>query len=186
MATQDYYQKYMNEIVGGMMPNLNRQKKGMYDFMLSQGLRTGQPAAQIAQGMRPYADAAGDAAAKAGVTATKMAADQKRFDVGQANWEKKFAQGQSNWQAAFDQRNDDQDLANMMAMFSHTGWTPELLDAMGYSGLDKARMLKMNRQIGDIGFKQPDSFGSDGTGSNNLRLGRNHPLRQNTPGMFYG
>lgn len=144
MAT-DYYQNYLQDIVGGMMPEMQKQKKGMYDYLLSNALRTGQSAASVAQGMRPYAEAAGSAAADAGVTAKKMALDQERFDIQQANWEKQFKQGQANWEAAMKESQDQQDLANMMNMFSQTGWTPGLLDKLGYGDLNRRTLDMFNR-----------------------------------------
>lgn len=186
MAAQDYYQQYLQQVVGGMMPNINRQKKGMYDYMLQQGLRTGVPAARIAEGMRPYAEAAGDAAAKSSGLATQMAQKQKQFDVQQENWRRQFEQGQKNWEAQMAARQEQQDLANMLAMFEYTGWTPELLDAMGYSGLDKARMLQAQRQVGDLGFRSPSTtMGYSGGSGATYSVGYNHPLARSKAGMLY-
>jgi hypothetical protein len=183
MAT-DYYQNYLQDIVGGMMPEMQKQKKGMYDYLLSNALRTGQSAASVAQGMRPYAEAAGSAAADAGVTAKKMALDQERFDIQQANWEKQFEQGQANWEASMKESQEQQDLANMMSMFEHTGWTPELLDALGYSGLDKARLLNQQGPSGGSVMGSGGGIRIPGTGGD-VTVGRNHPLARNKTGMLY-
>lgn len=144
MAT-DYYQNYLQDIVGGMMPEMQKQKKGMYDYLLSNALRTGQSAASVAQGMRPYAEAAGDAAAEAGVSARKMAQQQEQFDIGQANWEKKFNVMQDQFNQKMDFQRKQQDLVNMMNMFSQTGWTPGLLDKLGYGDLDRRTLDMFNR-----------------------------------------
>jgi hypothetical protein len=161
--TTDYYQKYMSDIVGTMQPSLRTQKKGMYDFLLSNSLRTGQSAQAVAEGMRPYAQAAGDAAAKAGITATKMAQQQEQFDVQQANWEKSFDQGQANWEKAMEVQRSQQNTANMISMFKSTGWTQELLDAMGYDE-GSAGGTQFNRMLDDLGFSQPEGVGDDSGG----------------------
>lgn len=158
MATTDYYQQYLSDIVGGMMPNIQTQKKGMYDFLLSNALRTGQSAQSVQEGMRPYAESAGQAAAEAGVDAAHMAQKQEQFDVQQENWQKQFDQAQANWQQQMQFQQEQQDMANMMSMFEYTGWTPELLDAMGYSGRD----VDMWDQ-----FQQPGGGGPGGGGSQN-------------------
>ena len=147
MATAtDYYQNYLQDIVGGMMPNIRKQQRGMYDYLLGQGLRTGQPAAQIAQGMRPYAEAAGDAAAQAGVSARKMAQQQEQFDIQQANWERQFTESQRRWQEEMAQHEAEQKTANLMAMAGATGWTPQLLEALGYSDLDRRKFEMWNQR----------------------------------------
>jgi hypothetical protein len=162
MAETDYYQKYMSDIVGGMMPNINVQKKGMYDFLLSNSLRTGQSAASVAEGMRPYAEAAGEAAAGAGVQASKMAQQQEQFNTQQANWQKSFDQGQENWEKQMAFQKEQQSMANMISMFEHTGWTPELMDAMGYDK-DSGGGAAFERMLDDLGFTGPDMGGGGGS-----------------------
>jgi hypothetical protein len=160
MAEQDYYQKYIGEIVGGMMPNINVQKKGMYDFMQAQSLRTGQPTSGIAEAMRPFADAAGEGAARAGVQATQMAQKQEQFDTQQANWQKSFDQGQKNWEESMAFQKEQQSMANMVKMFEHTGWTEELMNAMGYDK-DSGGGVQFQRMLDDLGFKNPEGTGED-------------------------
>jgi hypothetical protein len=168
MPNEDYYQKYIGEIVGGMMPNINVQKKGMYDFMQAQSLRTGQPTAGIAEAMRPYADAAGEGAARAGVQAANMAQRQEQFDTQQANWQKSFDQGQQNWEESMAFQKEQQSMANMVAMFEHTGWTPELMDAMGYDK-ESGGGFGFQRMLDDLGFTGPG--GAEG-GSKTSQPGR--------------
>jgi hypothetical protein len=156
MADNDYYQKYISEIVGGMMPNLRTQQKGMYDFTMANALRTGQSARAVDESMGAYASAAGDAAAKAGTQASQMAQRQEQFDVGQENWEKSFSQGQKNWEEQMRVQTEQQNLSNMISMFEATGWTQELLDAMGYDK-DSAGGAAFNRLLDDLGFTGPDA-----------------------------
>jgi hypothetical protein len=160
----DYYQKYISEIVGGMMPSLQTQKKGMYDFTMATALRTGQPASNVAEGMRPYADAAGEAAAGASTQAASMAQRQEQFDVGQENWEKSFSQGQENWEASMKLQKEQQNTANMISMFNATGWTQELLDAMGYDA-GSAGGRGFQRMLDDLGFANPPGTGGSNTSS---------------------
>jgi hypothetical protein len=168
MADNDYYQKYISEIVGGMMPSLRNQQKGMYDFTMANALRTGQSARAVDESMGAYATAAGDAAAKAGTTAAQMAADQERFDVGQENWEKSFTQGQANWEKSMAVQQEQQNLSNMISMFEATGWTQELLDAMGYDK-DSAGGAAFNRMLDDLGFSGPQ--GQEKGGGSQQTLG---------------
>ena len=155
MADNNYQQQYLQEIVGGFMPELNKQKKGMYDYLLQNSLRTGQSATAVAEGLRPYAEASGQAAAEAGVQASQMAKQQEQFDTQQANWQASFDQGQRNWEQEMAARDERQDTANMMAMFQSTGWTPELLEAMGYSD-SEAGSSQFNRLLEQLGFNQPE------------------------------
>jgi hypothetical protein len=156
MADTDYYQKYISEIVGGMMPSLKSQQKGMYDFTMANALRTGQSARAVDESMGAYATAAGDAAAKAGTTAAQMSQRQEQFDIGQENWEKSFSQGQKNWEESMRVQQEQQNLSNMVSMFEATGWTQELLDAMGYDK-DSAGGAAFNRMLDDLGFSGPQA-----------------------------
>jgi hypothetical protein len=171
MAIEDYQQKFQRDIVGTMMPNLNRQKKGMYDFLLQNALRTGQSATAAAEGLRPYAEASGQAAAQAGITATAMAQKQEQFDVGQANWQKSFDQGQANWEKSFAFQQQQQNTSNMISMFQQTGWTQDLLDSMGFDK-DSAGGSKFQSMLDDLGFNQPEGVGDDGADN---RPGRQVP-----------
>jgi hypothetical protein len=183
MAESDYYQQYISEIVGGMMPSLRNQQKGMYDFTMANALRTGQSARAVDESMGAYATAAGDAAAKAGTTAAQMSQRQEQFDVGQENWEKSFTQGQENWEASMKVRTDQQNTQNMISMFNQTGWTQELLDAMGYDK-DSAGGASFNRMLDDLGFSNPDQPGGGG-GGDQQQLGAWNNWGGQT-GLIYG
>lgn len=150
-------QTYMDNIIQGMMPNINKQKKGIRDFMLQNALRTGQSMQDVSRAMTPYAEATGEAAARAGVQAERMGQQQEQFDVQQDNWLKQFQTGKEQWEKAFEQREEQQDIANMIAMFPQTGFTPQLMEALGYSGLDRSGMRTLGRQLGDIGFQNPQT-----------------------------
>ncbi len=186
MAT-DYYQQNLQDIVGGMMPNINKQKKGMHDFLLANALRTGQSAASVAQGMRPFAEASGDAAAKAGIQAKRMATQQEQFDTQQANWQKSFDQGQANWQKAFAQRDEQQNFANMMAAYQETGAiTPEMLDAFGYGDASRGGQRGVNRQLDILGIGGGGQDGQGGTfGSGNAFKG-SHQFYTNKAASQFG
>jgi hypothetical protein len=161
MAETDYYQQYISDIVGGLMPSLKTQQKGMYDFTMANSLRTGQTARAVNESMSAYADAAGEAAAGAASTAAQMAQRQEQFDVGQENWEKSFAQGQENWEESMRVQQEQQRTANMISMFESTGWTQELMDAMGYSPDSGTGSAAFNRMLDDLGFNNPEGTGDD-------------------------
>jgi hypothetical protein len=130
----DYQQQFQDSIVGTMMPNLNRQKKGMYDFLLQNALRTGQSATAVAEGLRPYAEASGQAAAEAGVAATGMARRAEEFDTQQANW----------------LRNQ---FANAISQLGIGGaMTPEMMDAFGYSDMSRSQQREIQRQMEMLGI----------------------------------
>jgi hypothetical protein len=142
----DYQQQFQDSIVGTMMPNLNRQKKGMYDFLLQNALRTGQSATAVAEGLRPYAEASGQAAAEAGVAA-------EEFDTQQANWLRNFEQQQENWQRTFDQREQQQQFANAISQLGIGGaMTPEMMDAFGYSDMSRSQQREIQRQMEMLGI----------------------------------
>jgi hypothetical protein len=112
--------------------------------------------------MSAYADAAGEAAAGAATTAAQMAQRQEQFDIGQENWEKSFTQGQENWEESMAFQREQQRTANMIKMFENTGWTQELMDAMGYSPDSGTGSAAFNRMLDDLGFSQPDSQDGEG------------------------
>jgi hypothetical protein len=143
--------------------------------------------AQVATAMRPFADAAGDAAAKAGVQASQMAQKQEQFDTQQQAWEKNFNQGQENWKATFDQRNKDQEMQNMMNVFQATGkFTPEMLDAFGYGDMSFGDQRKMQQQMSLAGLGGSGSTGGGNTfGSGNPYPGQ-HQFYRNKAGSQFG
>jgi hypothetical protein len=82
------------------------------------------------------------------------------------------------------QRDKQQNLSNMMAMFPQTGWTPELLEAMGL-GESQAGTPGFERQIDDLGFAGPEgkaanpaSRGSFGKNNETLYRRAMQPLSQ--------
>jgi hypothetical protein len=83
-----------------------------------------------------------------------MSQRQEQFDVGQENWEKSFSQGQKNWEESMRVQTEQQNLSNMISMFEATGWTQELLDAMGYDK-DSAGGAAFDRMLKDLGFSGP-------------------------------
>jgi hypothetical protein len=179
MATRDYYQENLRDIIGGTMPSFRRSRQDQYDFLLQNALRTGQSAASAATAVRPFADAAGDAAAKAGVAARRLATQQEQFDVGQANFEKKFEQAQKNWQAAFDQRNKEQEFANMMNLYQQNKiMTPEMLEAFGYAGIGGGDIRSTQRQL--------ELLGISGGGGINAGFNRANPALQRLGLQGYG
>jgi hypothetical protein len=173
MPETDYYQQYISDIVGGLMPSLRTQQKGMYDFTMANALRTGQTARAVDESMGAYAEAAGSAAAGAATTAAQMAQRQEQFDIGQENWEKSFAQGQENWEESMAFQREQQRTANMIKMFENTGWTQELMDAMGYSPDSGTGSAAFQRMLDDLGFIGPDS--GAGGGARDNRPGRQVP-----------
>jgi hypothetical protein len=143
-------QDFLKEIVGGFMPELQKQKTGMYEFLRAQALRTGQPMSSVAQALRPYAEAAGQGAAEAGVSASQQAQRAAEYEKQQENWNKQFAANQ-----------EQQRIANLMAQYSATGvMTPELMKMFGFSDINRADIRNRDRQLDLIGYNQ------DGGGQN--------------------
>jgi hypothetical protein len=179
----DYQQQFQDSIVGSMMPNLNRQKKGMYDFLLQNALRTGQSATSVAEGLRPYAEASGQAAAEAGVAATGMARRAEEFDKQQALHRERMAQNQANWEKSFQQQQQ----AHFMNILSQGGtMTPEMMEAFGYDDMTRQQQREIERQMRDLGmggdrginsgFNRPNPaldrlYGRSGSGGSNFGSG---------------
>jgi hypothetical protein len=161
MANADLYQKYISDIVGGMMPSIRQQQKGMYDFTMANALRTGNTSQAVQEGMASYAHAAGEGAAKAGAQASQQAQRQEQFDKQQENWKKNFEQTQENWEKQMAMREEENRMRNMMNMFEHTGWTPELLEAMGYDDMSKSDMARFQKYDSPFG---PGQQGGGGGG----------------------
>ena len=181
----DYQQQFQRDIVGSMMPSLNRQKKGMYDFLLQNALRTGQSATQVAEGLRPYAQASGQAAAEAGVKATGMARRATEFDEQMARRATEFSQGQENWQAQMDQRDQQQRFANSLAMLQQTGaYTPEMLERFGYGDASRGGQRGVDRQLDILGINR-DGQGGGGQPRANQTLGAWNNWGGRT-GLIYG
>jgi len=157
----DYQQQFQDSIVGTMMPNLNRQKKGMYDFLLQNSLRTGQSATSVAEGLRPYAEASGQAAAEAGVAATGMARRATEFDEQQKLYRDKMQQQQDQWQQTFDQRNTQQNFINAMNQLSSGGvMTPEMMDQLGYGDMTRQQQRDIQTQMEMLGMNTGSGGGS--------------------------
>jgi hypothetical protein len=57
-------------------------------------------------------------------------------------------------------QREQQNTANMIAMFEATGWTQELLDAMGYDE-DSAGGTQFNNMLEDLGFSNPEGTGTE-------------------------
>jgi hypothetical protein len=149
----DYQQQFQDSIVGTMMPNLNRQKKGMYDFLLQNALRTGQSATSVAEGLRPYAEASGQAAAEAGVAATGMARRATEFDKQETLSRDRMAQQNTQWQQSFDQRNTQQNMINMMSLFQQTGtMTPEMMEQFGFGDMTRSQQRDIQSQMEMLGM----------------------------------
>jgi hypothetical protein len=184
-----YYQQNLKDIIGGTMPEFKRARGQQYDFAVQNALRTGQSAASAATVARPFADAAGKAAAQAGVHAKRLATQQEQFDVGQENWEKRFEQTQQNWQQSFDQRNRDQQLANMMNLYGQNQiMTPEMLDAFGYGDISRGDQRSTQRQLDILGISQGGDRGQGGSiyGSGNPYPGVNKYYTNKAASQFGG
>jgi len=150
MAEKDYYQKYLSDIVGGMTPQLRTQKKSMYDFLLSNALRTGQSATAVAEGMRPFAEAAGAEAAGSAKQASAMAQRQEQFETQQSAWEKQFAESQKMNEAARQQA----DFSQMMQQYQQTGvMTPQMMERMGLTGISAGDVRSRDRQMELLGMQ---------------------------------
>jgi hypothetical protein len=156
----NYQQQYQESIVGAMMPALRKQKKGMYDFLLQNQLRTGQSATAVAEGLRPYAEASGQAAAEAGVQATGMAQRQTQFDEQQALHRERMEQQQTQWQQSFEQRGQQQNFANAMSQLqAGVPMTPEMMDQLGYGDMTRTQQREIQRQMKMLGMDQGSGSG---------------------------
>jgi hypothetical protein len=160
MAEQDLYRKHLQDIMSATMPNINKQRDAMYNYLVQQGQRQGIGSAmqQAGKAVAPYAQAAGDAAAKGGIEASRMAQQTEQFNKQQENWEKTFA-------AAEKQRQ----MSNALAQYQATGvLTPELMKMFGLSDLDKADIRNRDKQLEMLGLtasgeKQPWASGPFGS-----------------------
>jgi hypothetical protein len=166
----NYQQQYQDSIVGAMMPALSRQKKGMYDFLLQNSLRTGQSATSVAEGLRPYAEASGQAAAEAGIQATGMAQRQTQFDEQQALHRERMEQQQTQWQSSFDQRNTQQNFVNAMNQLNAgIPMTPEMMDQLGYGDMTRQQQRDIQKQMKMLGMDTGGGTGGAGGGSGGAR-----------------
>lgn len=141
MAT-NYGKEYLDNIVQATQKTLQKQKSGISDYMRQQALRTGQSTQDLAKALTPYAEAAGSAAAGAGVEATRLGQQKEQFETQQQAWEKQFAEAQKQNQ-----------LNQMMAQFQATGvWTPQMIEAFGYD-LSKSQQRDVQKQLGILGVQ---------------------------------
>lgn len=141
MAT-NYGKGYLDNIVQATQKTLQKQKSGISDYMRQQALRTGQSTQDLAKALTPYAEAAGSAAAGAGLEAERLGQRKEMFETQQEAWEKQFAETQKQNQ-----------LNQMMAQFQATGvWTPEMIEAFGYD-LSKSQQRDVQKQLGILGIE---------------------------------
>lgn len=137
MAQGDNLQRFTDTILQGMQPNIARQRKGMFDFLLQMAQRQGTSGAlqQIQQGLQPFAEEAGQAAARAGVKAAEFAKQQEQFDAQQAFAQQQAQQQQANFEQQFAAQQQQQNIANLLAAQQAGGqsFSPELIDALGFA-----------------------------------------------------
>ena len=189
-TTQDYYQEYIKNIAGSMTPEMRKQQDAMYEYVLGSGQRQGIGAAMqnAMRAVTPYAEEGANALAKQSMAALQAAKQQEQFDIQQENWQKKFDTANQQWQQAFDQRNKDQSIANLLAMFPNTGWTPELLEGLGYG--DTTRRMQQQFMQNTSPFANPSSV--PGTqqgglyGSGNAYPGQHQFYRNKAASNFGG
>ena len=189
MATSPYYKQYMDQLQQGMMPDLRKQRSGMYDYLLQLAQRQGVGSAMqnVARGMAPYAEEAGQAAAQAGVQATRMGQQQEQFETQQAAWEKNRAQQQANWEKQFALQEQQADMARLMNLYNQTGvMTPEMMEQFGYGDISRSQQREMARQMEMLGFPMPGGTGIN-AGFNRRnpaleRLGLQNPYGNPTSG----
>jgi hypothetical protein len=181
MAVSPHYSKYMDTIQQGMMPNLKKQRAGMYDYLLQLSQRQGVGSAMqnVAKGMAPYAEEAGQAAAQAGVKATEMSQRQEQFETQQTAWEKSRTQQQENWEKSFTQQQNQQNMINMMNLFKQTGtMTPEMMEQFGFGDMTR----QQQRDIKD----QMEMLGMGGGGAGRGLGGRWQPGKNPAVDRLYG
>lgn len=189
----------IDNIVAAMMPNLKKQQQGMYDYLLQLAQRQGVRSAmrRAGEAVAPYAKAAGDAAAKGGIEATRMGLQKSQFEKKLAQRQKEWEDKLSQWQKQFGASQDQQKFANLMATAGMTGLTPEMLQKMGYNpanlGLPtvstRAGVFDRSHLIHDRSNQLP-SYNLGGTnystygykapsqGQPQIRYGPRHPARQ--------
>lgn len=182
MAINDYYKQYMDQMMEYLVPSMQKQQEGIYDYLMQLGQRQGIPEAmrRAGEAVSPYASASGDAAAKAGAQATRMAQQQDQYEKElaqrQAEWEKQVEM----WEKSFAEQQEQNDWNQMWSAFEQTGWTPELMQAMGYGGYTQDA-------FGATGYEWGSGSGTNSVGNNytgykngawyndGVKYGTNHP-----------
>lgn len=188
MATSPYYKQYMDQLQQGMMPNLRKQRSGMYDYLLQLAQRQGVGSAMqnVARGMAPYAEEAGQAAAQAGVKATEMGQRQEQFETQQAAWERNRQQQQANWEQQFALQQQQADMSRLMSLYNQTGvMTPEMMEQFGYGDMTRSQQREISRQMEMLGFPGMNTGISAGFNRRNPaleRLGLQNPYGNPTSG----
>ena len=157
MAESTRRQQLLDEIIGGMTPNIRRQQSQLYDYLLQLGQRQGIGSAmqQAARGVAPFAEETAEAAARSGVEATRLAEQREQFEEQLKQREAQFGQQMDLYNRQLAEQQKQNQLRNQMALFEQTGFTPELMESLGYGDLRLGEQRKLQRQIQDLGFKQP-------------------------------
>lgn len=188
MALNDYYKNYLDQIMETVGPNMKKQQEAMYDYLMQLGQRQGHAGAMrdAAKAVAPYAEESGAAAAKAGTEATRLAQQQeqyaKQLDLynrqlaeRQREWDEKMAA----WEKEFTYQQTQDKTKNQLSMFSNTGWTPEMMEAMGYGDYTRDAFGATGYKWGSqpTNAPQPGYTGAYGSSyyRDGVKYGYNHP-----------
>jgi hypothetical protein len=180
MPTGNAASRYLENAMAAQMPQLRQQQEGMRKYLQGKGQRIGAKGAgaQARQAVDVYATQAGNVSARLGADAERMGQQQEQFETQAATQKEQF-------ESQMAQRDKQQNLSNMMAMFPQTGWTPELLEAMGL-GESAAGTPGFERQISDLGFAGPEGKAQNPASSG--PFGRNNEMlyrRAQMPGSQF-
>jgi len=156
MAQQSTTSTYDN-IISGMLPSVKDQQKGMYDYLAQLARRQGTAGAmqQAAKGVAPYAEQVGKAVGQTAPLIAQLKEKERQFNEGQANWQKEFEEKKREFNLQQSMAKEGQDWNQMMTMLQYTGWTPEIMNLLGYGNLKPGDMRGLNNQINQLGFGNP-------------------------------
>lgn len=162
MATQQTGSQSYDNIISGMLPSLKSQQSGMYDYLAQLARRQGTAGAmqQAAAGVAPYAQQVGQAVGQTAPLIAQLKEKERQFQIGQENWNKQFEEQRRQYEQNYALSKEQTDWNQMMAMFQQTGWTPQMMQALGYGGLGGGDMRALNRQLSQLGFQQPGTMGA--------------------------
>jgi len=130
MATTSDY----DNIMSGMLPSVKNQQQGVYDYLAQLGRRQGVTGAmdKAARGVAPYAQQVGEAVGRTAPQLAQIKEQERQFNEKQAAWLKEFEQAQSNWEKEFGLKEEVTDWNKLMQQYEMFGFTPEMMEALGY------------------------------------------------------
>lgn len=171
-----FFDEYFNQLMSGQKSGFEKEKFNIYEYLMNLGQRQGLGGAMLnaSKATAPFAAEFAKNAAKAAADATSMAEQRERFEKEYAQRLAEFEEKKRQFDEQQKQENQQFTVNSQMGMFGNTGWTPQLMDALGYGGMANP----------GSNFTNPGATGgTGGTGSTsssnawyNQVYGKNHPL----------